>query len=259
MNYDFSLDKKKATVLLLSFSLLVSLIFFAGWFTGVVIRLPEAMLHRLWSAPEKDPPTPVVPQRTKPIIITKKIPPMPEPKPVEKPPEPAAPAPEPAKMAFSVQVGAFLDRQNAEKQVSRFKGKGYAPYIYQSADPKKRKWFVVRLGDFEDLEKASEAYYGFRRKEKTEAVITRIDSLSIVAPKRSGSVLPKAVKAPAPEKKTIESPSGKEQGKTETDRKERVDKVSEEEEEESAADETDSGGKDGDTESEKKEDVSENQ
>jgi len=81
------------------------------------------------------------------------------------------------KMAYSVQAGACQEKKNAEIIVSKLRRKGYEAYLFEAYDSKKQKWFTVRIGDYADLETASRAAFSFRKKENTEPVVTRINSL----------------------------------------------------------------------------------
>jgi len=87
------------------------------------------------------------------------------------------------KMAFSVQVEAFVEKKNAEDLVADLKGRGYEPYIFEAFDLKNQKVYTVRIGDYEEFEKASQAAALFNKKENMPAVVKNIDSLSVVSPK----------------------------------------------------------------------------
>lgn len=87
------------------------------------------------------------------------------------------------KMAFSVQVEAFVEKKNAEDLVADLKGRGYEPYIFEAFDVKNQKVYTVRIGDYEEFEKASQAAALFNKKEDMPAVVKNIDSLSVGSPK----------------------------------------------------------------------------
>lgn len=84
------------------------------------------------------------------------------------------------KKIFSVQVGAFLVKENAEKLVADLSRKGYGAYIFQTSGYRKRQWYSVRISDHTDLKEASNAASGFRSKEGSPAIVTKIDSLDPV-------------------------------------------------------------------------------
>lgn len=82
--------------------------------------------------------------------------------------------------SYSVQVEACLVRKHADEVIAELRGKGYEPYLFQALDTKQVQWYTVRLGDYEDLEKATEVASLFENKEKMPAVITYRDSLKAV-------------------------------------------------------------------------------
>jgi hypothetical protein len=93
---------------------------------------------------------------------------------------------------FSVQVEACLAKNYAEEKVVELRSRGYDAYTFQGSDSNGQTWYVVRIGDYEDLEKASEAASNYREREKTPAVITQIDSLSVVTTKGPKDTLQEA-------------------------------------------------------------------
>ncbi|MBW1850850.1 MAG: SPOR domain-containing protein [Deltaproteobacteria bacterium] len=52
---------------------------------------------------------------------------------------------------FSLRLGAFLEKNNAEGLVSDLKKKGYKPYIFEATDDKNRTWYAVQLSDHAKL------------------------------------------------------------------------------------------------------------
>jgi hypothetical protein len=105
--------------------------------------------------------------------------PKPEPKPAkEKITEKVIPH---EKKLFSVQVGTFLIKWDAHKMMASLRWRGYAPYTFQGIDhTRNRKLFAVRIGDYENMEKAYEAFMLYKKKEEMPAVVTYIDSVSAV-------------------------------------------------------------------------------
>lgn len=83
---------------------------------------------------------------------------------------------------FSVQVGAFAKRQNAEGMAAALKLQGYTPYIFETTDHKGRHWSLVRIGDYTRLEEARAAVREYEAKQKEPALITHRDSRSAVRP-----------------------------------------------------------------------------
>jgi type II secretory pathway component GspD/PulD (secretin) len=83
------------------------------------------------------------------------------------------------KKFFSVQIGAFLIKWDAHKMMASLRWRGYTPYIFQGIDyTRNRKLFAVRIGDYENMEKAYEALMLYKKKEGMPAVVTYIDSIS---------------------------------------------------------------------------------
>ena len=58
------------------------------------------------------------------------------------------------KMTFSVQVGAFLFRKNAEKRIFFLEMRGYLASLEVLTDSKKRIWYTVRMGAYDNREDA---------------------------------------------------------------------------------------------------------
>jgi cell division protein FtsN len=71
---------------------------------------------------------------------------------------------------LAVQVGAFLDKSNAEKLAERLKEEGYAPQIIVSGHSP-RQWNIVRVGPYRDWDEASEIAAVLSRDQSTPAVI----------------------------------------------------------------------------------------
>ena len=88
------------------------------------------------------------------------------------------PSPE---LTFSVQVGAFLERRNAERVAADLQEKGYQPYIPEILGYGGRVWHSVRILDSVDLKQAEQAVVEYEKKEGKPAIITRTDSLDPVA------------------------------------------------------------------------------
>ncbi len=82
-----------------------------------------------------------------------------------------------SKTAFSVQVGAFLSRKNAEKLTNLLKEKGYAARLLPMTDYRKRVWHAVRIGDYATHQEARENAAAFSAKEKMAAIVRPIDAL----------------------------------------------------------------------------------
>ena len=82
--------------------------------------------------------------------------------------------------AYSVQVGAFLEREGAFRRASKLRRQGYNAYVLELwgiKDPS-RLWQSVRIGRFDDAHAAYAAAYAFKQKEGIGAYATESDSFS---------------------------------------------------------------------------------
>lgn len=73
--------------------------------------------------------------------------------------------------AFTLQLGASPNREDAERMVSRLREKGYAPYITTAEVPGKGTYYRVRMGNFATREAATRYLEDFKRETKTEAFV----------------------------------------------------------------------------------------
>ncbi len=84
--------------------------------------------------------------------------------------------------SFSVQVGAFTERANAEEMAAALVRQGYTPYLFETTDGKGRRWWLVRIGDYPSVEEAREAAGRYEAARKQPAVITPRGSRVAVRP-----------------------------------------------------------------------------
>lgn len=78
--------------------------------------------------------------------------------------------PSPAKPSFSVQVGAFGSRENAEKLAGDLKGKGYDAFVKQASIEGKTLYKVL-VGRFDSRSNASSQAESIKAKESVPAVV----------------------------------------------------------------------------------------
>lgn len=215
MNYEFSLDKKKTVILFSGLGLLGTLLFIAGFMIGYGLRPPTLPAGALVAQkPSKGKLAP--PAAPKTISFAKPLPanppstsaaasgtsaqapanaPTSAPAPVAattpNPPSAAtaagtstatkASAPSPSTnasgKAYSIQMGAFLDPNNAARLVKNLKGLGYDATIFKAPDHHGRIWEAVRLGRYDDLKDAMHAATEFRTKEQMFALVRPADTL----------------------------------------------------------------------------------
>lgn len=86
-------------------------------------------------------------------------------------PAPKVPEATSATGAFTLQLGASLNRDDAERQAARLREKGYAPYIVTAEVPGKGTWYRVRMGSFPTKDAATRYLQDFKRETQAEAFV----------------------------------------------------------------------------------------
>ena len=79
--------------------------------------------------------------------------------------------------SFTVQVGAFLNRENARRLAGLLESKGYNPDVSTKTDGQKRVWHLVRVGSHPDRAHASAAASEIEKKLKIKAIVRPAKSL----------------------------------------------------------------------------------
>lgn len=82
-----------------------------------------------------------------------------------------------SQLSFSVQVGAFLSRGNAERLVATLREKGYPSRMLTMLDYANKSWYTVRLGNYATLQEAKKEASDFSDKEKITATVRPVDAL----------------------------------------------------------------------------------
>lgn len=77
----------------------------------------------------------------------------------------------------TVQVGVFLDEDEAGRLLKQIERKGYAPTFFSGRDAEARQWYAVRIGAYSDRQQAANAAANFTREEKMKAVVRPLGSL----------------------------------------------------------------------------------
>ena len=77
----------------------------------------------------------------------------------------------------TVQIGVFLDQNEASQLLQRIEKKGYAPTFFSSRDAEARQWYAVRIGVYSDKQQAANAAANFMKQEKIKAVVRPLESL----------------------------------------------------------------------------------
>ena len=81
---------------------------------------------------------------------------------------------------YSVQVGAFLNGDNAVKFAEKLRGYDYPAYVFRYTDTEGNAWSAVRIGDFENLEAAQAAAEEFEAQREITAIVTKIDAIRMI-------------------------------------------------------------------------------
>lgn len=79
--------------------------------------------------------------------------------------------------SFTVQVGVFLDQQEASRLIKAMESKGYSPSFFADRDAENRQWYAVRIGAYSDKNQASVAAANFSKQEMIRAVVRPLGSL----------------------------------------------------------------------------------
>ena len=78
---------------------------------------------------------------------------------------------------FTVQVGVFLEHNDASRLLKEMERKGYAPSFFADRDAEDRQWYTVRIGAYSDKDQAQNAAANFMKQEKIKAVVRPMGSL----------------------------------------------------------------------------------
>ncbi|MGD9123052.1 MAG: SPOR domain-containing protein, partial [Desulfobacterales bacterium] len=79
--------------------------------------------------------------------------------------------PGPLETNYFVQVGAFRNKENADKIVRKLKLKGYTAETVTLTDSKDRQWHTVRIGEHVSLNAAKKHAADFSNKEKMDSIV----------------------------------------------------------------------------------------
>jgi septal ring-binding cell division protein DamX len=210
MNYEFTLDKK-AVVSLIAGSLVIGILLFAaGWIVGMQWSPDSSPSSASATAKKEEAELPKEPVLKDEAPASRSAPPKSIHLPVDQPNKtvPAAPeavaalsteapaaangevkiieeeAADPANPEstgepeyVTVQIGVFLNEQEASRLLKQVERKGYAPTFFSARDAEARQWYAVRIGSYSDKQQAANAAANFKRQEKIEAVVRPLGSL----------------------------------------------------------------------------------
>ena len=207
MNYEFSLNKAALVSLIAGCVVISVLMFGAGLLVGSQwLTSNAASTDAVAQNEEPDLPKEPVLQEAEPAApkAPKKVNPDAAPKPPA-PSTPQAPAPQPAAAAqavnggieiiqeaaadpsadaaesepeyVTVQVGVFLDQNEANRLLKQIETKGYSPSFFSGRDAEARQWYAVRIGAYSDRQQAANAAANFTRQEKMKAIVRPLGAL----------------------------------------------------------------------------------
>ncbi|RZU29767.1 SPOR domain-containing protein [Edaphobacter modestus] len=161
MSYDFSFEKKNAVILTSCVLLIAVLLVLAGFLLGIRSSSSNASASK---------PQPVPPVQARSVEKPNPLPSPPtpldvspsEPLPASAPLQIEKPSPDHSHKShpspqFSLQIGAFRSKQNAEARVKILKDQGVAATIMSIRDALGTTWFAVRTGAYSDLPSATKA------------------------------------------------------------------------------------------------------
>ncbi len=96
------------------------------------------------------------------------------------PPPPPAPAPEAAAPAaaagghYTLQLSAFVEKEDAREFMQKMQAAGFKPFLVQSDIPGRGVFYRVRVGDYPTKKAANEAKSDLQRKQHVLAYIARL-------------------------------------------------------------------------------------
>lgn len=77
---------------------------------------------------------------------------------------------EASRNGWVVQLNSFRDENNAERFISKFKKKGYSPFVVRGESS---KWFKVRVGPYPSKDEAMQVTKDLKQNHKVSAVVVR--------------------------------------------------------------------------------------
>jgi DedD protein len=77
--------------------------------------------------------------------------------------------------AFTLQLSASQQQEEAERFAARLRDRGYAPFIVKAEVPGKGTWYRVRMGSFPTREAASSYLTDFKRETQISAFVASND------------------------------------------------------------------------------------
>jgi cell division septation protein DedD len=85
-----------------------------------------------------------------------------------------APAPEGNGRRFTLQLSAFVEKEDAQQFMQKIQEAGYQPFLVQSDIPGRGIFYRVRVGDFASKRAATEAKNELEKKQHVVAYVTKL-------------------------------------------------------------------------------------
>jgi cell division septation protein DedD len=83
------------------------------------------------------------------------------------------------KRGYTLQVGAFADKAQAEKAVSEYRGKGFGAYTVQVENSKGETWNLVKVGKYSSIEQAWSQSALFKRTVGRDAYVETLGTKTV--------------------------------------------------------------------------------
>ncbi len=83
------------------------------------------------------------------------------------------------KSRYTLQVGAFADKADAEKAVNEYRSKGFNAYTVQVENSRGETWNLVKIGKYSSIEQAWSQSAIFKRSEGKEAYVETLGKKTV--------------------------------------------------------------------------------
>jgi septal ring-binding cell division protein DamX len=83
------------------------------------------------------------------------------------------------KRGYTLQVGAFADKSQAEKAVSDYRSMGFSAYTVQVENSKGEKWNLVKIGKYSSIEQAWNQSAAFKRSVGRDAYVESLGTKTV--------------------------------------------------------------------------------
>ena len=77
---------------------------------------------------------------------------------------------------YTIQVGAYRSKNNADRQVAQMQEKGFEAYLYEKSDKDHRAWYFVRYGRFGSFNAAKQALAALKEQQGVDGAIVHAKS-----------------------------------------------------------------------------------